>query len=217
MPSAFASLYTPSSVAATERVSYWRSRLADPISRLDQVTRVLLYEVVTPPARSALQPRTPDLFIEVQGVGAEDIADASSLSDELSGLDHVVECFDVDSHEIIPPDSQRPDDYVMLYVMYRWHGMSKSEFRDHYLDVHAVLGSKVPGLKWYDVNLTQGSAVLETQQPPVPDAFTFCAYDSEEVFAESLKSPELVNSMADDENFCGAYFDRVVRRHNIKG
>jgi uncharacterized protein (TIGR02118 family) len=209
-------LYTPLDIPENERVNMWRTRLADVLTSRGDSGRSLLYEVVAPKRGDLRSPRSPDVLLELRGTHPNDFIGRVEQLDKAAGVPPgAIECYPIRSHEIIAPTTQMPDDFVMLYVMYRWHGKSPREFAEHYLQVHCVLGSKVPGLKWYDVNLTQHDDPNQIVHPPRPDAFAFCAYDDEATYDKAMLSPESEASVQDDTDFCGAYYASVVRRRDL--
>jgi uncharacterized protein (TIGR02118 family) len=76
-------------------------------------------------------------------------------------------------------------------------GMSHQEFTEHWLQRHAALCLKLPGLRRYSVNL-----VDRTRFPHFDyDGFSELWFDSEEDLVSSLSSPEGKTLLADLPNF----------------
>jgi EthD domain len=104
--------------------------------------------------------------------------------------------------------------YIELGCLYRWHGTTKSQFREHYLDVHSVLGRQVPGLIWYSVCIP-AAADEASGAPLIPDSYTFCAYESEAAYERAQKTAHYAASVRDHEGFFGYAEMSVVDRHEI--
>ncbi|AET94072.1 hypothetical protein BYI23_D005620 (plasmid) [Burkholderia sp. YI23] len=82
-------------------------------------------------------------------------------------------------------------------LLRRKAGMSDQEFLDHWLNVHAELGRKLPKLRRYAVNF-----VDRTRFPQFGwDGFSELWFDSEEDLIASYGSAEANELMADVPNF----------------
>lgn len=80
---------------------------------------------------------------------------------------------------------------ILIFEIYRWGGTSPEEFRQHYVDVHARLGMKLPGIVWYESFLPQDPQ----RDWPIqdgrarPDGFVIIQFESEEAL-ESLRGTD---------------------------
>ncbi|HZB79405.1 MAG TPA: EthD domain-containing protein, partial [Actinomycetota bacterium] len=74
---------------------------------------------------------------------------------------------------------------TLMFEVYRWAGTTPEQFRKHYIEVHAQLGKKIPGIVWYETFLNEEpTADWQAQERPRPDAYVIMKLESEEVLAE---------------------------------
>ncbi len=97
----------------------------------------------------------------------------------------------------------------LVFLFHRKDGLTRREFFDHYLDVHAPLGLRLTQtMAGYTVNL------VDTEGEAVPDAITEVWTASTADFfdpAKSFASPEAAAElMADHDSFIGPYDTYVV-------
>ena len=86
-----------------------------------------------------------------------------------------------------------------LGLVQKKQGMTDEQFRAHWLGVHAVLCTKLPGLRRYSVNL-----VDKARFPHFPyDGFSELWFDDEPSLWAALESPEGKTLLADLPNFAG--------------
>lgn len=106
---------------------------------------------------------------------------------------------------------QRP---TLIWEVYRWSGTTPEEFRQHYIDVHAPLGKKLPGIVWYESFLTNDP----DREWPIqsgrarPDAYVIIKFESEEAIEALRGTPEWRAAKLDDIGFVGnSVAQRVTR------
>lgn len=94
-----------------------------------------------------------------------------------------------------------PKNYTKrLGLVRKREDLTHEQFVKHWLGTHAVLCSKLPGLKRYSVNL------VDKQRFPQFgfDGFSELWFESEADLVASFKSPEGVILLADLPNFAGS-------------
>lgn len=103
---------------------------------------------------------------------------------------------------------------TLMFEVYRWSGTTPEEFRQHYIDVHAPLGKKLPGIVWYESFLATDPA----REWPIqegrarPDAYVIIKFESQQAL-ESLKgTPEWKAAKLDDVGFVGNSVAQRVER-----
>ena len=95
--------------------------------------------------------------------------------------------------------------YKMIFGAKRKPGMSREDFGRYWTTTHAALGSKVPGIVRYVVNLAPDLSGSGRELPY--DGFAEAWFESLEAMRASASSPELQTVLADEENL----FDRSTR------
>lgn len=99
--------------------------------------------------------------------------------------------------------------YKRIGLVQRKKSMTREQFLDHWLNKHAELCKKLPGMRRYSVNLLEPGRF-----PNFPyDGFSELWFDSEEALNAALKSPEGVTLMADLPNFVEKIEGLVVEDH----
>lgn len=92
---------------------------------------------------------------------------------------------------------------TLIFEVYRWAGTTPEEFREHYTQVHAELGKKLPGIVWYEsfLNLepTRGWPVQDGRARP--DAFVIIKFESEAAIEAVKGTPEWREAKLDDPGF----------------
>ena len=86
-----------------------------------------------------------------------------------------------------------------LGILRKKEGMSHEEFVDHWMNRHAALCVRLPGLRRYSVNLVDRKRFPKFDY----DGFSELWFDSEEALVASLNSPEGKTLLADLPNFAG--------------
>jgi uncharacterized protein (TIGR02118 family) len=96
-----------------------------------------------------------------------------------------------------------------LGILRKKEGMPYDAFKKHWLEVHAALCVKLPGMRRYSVNF-----VDRERFPHFPyDGFSELWFDDEAALVASLGSPEGKTLLADLPNFAGDVFPIVAVEH----
>ncbi len=91
----------------------------------------------------------------------------------------------------------KPNAVKRIGLVKRRKDLSYEEFTHHWLNVHAELCKKLPNMRRYSVNLVS----REQSEAFGYDGFAELWFDSAEVMAASLASPEGKTLLADLPNF----------------
>jgi uncharacterized protein (TIGR02118 family) len=86
-----------------------------------------------------------------------------------------------------------------LGILRKKEGISHDEFVNHWLNKHAALCVRLPGLRRYSVNLVDRKRFPKFDY----DGFSELWFDSEEALIASFNSPEGKTLLADLPNFAG--------------
>ena len=86
-----------------------------------------------------------------------------------------------------------------LGILRKKEGMSHDDFVNHWLNKHAALCVRLPGLRRYSVNLVDRKRFPKFDY----DGFSELWFDSEEALIASFNSPEGKTLLADLPNFAG--------------
>ena len=87
-----------------------------------------------------------------------------------------------------------------LGILRKKEDMTHEEFVDHWMNKHAALCSRLPGLRRYSVNLVDRKRFPKFDY----DGFSELWFDSEEALVASFASPEGKTLLADLPNFTSA-------------
>lgn len=98
-------------------------------------------------------------------------------------------------------------------LLRRKEGMTDQQFLDHWINVHAEMGRRLPGLRRYAVNF------IDRKRFPGFgwDGFSELWFDSEEDLQAAYASPEAVTLMADVGNFTDEISPMVAIEHPMLG
>jgi hypothetical protein len=104
---------------------------------------------------------------------------------------------------------------LLAYTVFRWPGTTVEEFTEHYINVHAEIGKRLPGVVWYESFLNKKP---HTEWPvigsaPVPDAFVLMRLESQDALDTLPNSPEWEEAAKDDIGFCSHFEIFEVERH----
>ncbi|PXY24696.1 EthD domain-containing protein [Prauserella muralis] len=98
-------------------------------------------------------------------------------------------------------------DVYLAFNIYRWAGTSPAEFRKHYIDVHAPLVRRVPGVVWYEAFLNKDvAAEWPITAAPSPDAVVVLKFASEQAKEQGMQSQAWSEAAADSAGFI-SHFD----------
>jgi uncharacterized protein (TIGR02118 family) len=109
-----------------------------------------------------------------------------------------------------PPETALSRTYTKrLGILRRKPGMSLEAFRTHWLEVHAALCVKLPGLRRYSVNFVDRERFAHFPY----DGFSELWFDSEDALRAALDSDEGRTLLADLPNFAGDIHPIVAVEH----
>ena len=86
-----------------------------------------------------------------------------------------------------------------LGILRKKEGISHDEFVDHWMNKHAALCARLPGLRRYSVNLVDRKRFPKFGY----DGFSELWFDSEEALIAAFNSPQGKTLLADLPNFAG--------------
>ena len=104
-----------------------------------------------------------------------------------------------------------------LSLLVRKDGMTHEQFMKHWVDVHAPLALKVPGIRRY----VQSHIVDERRRPDIPpigvdaDGIAELWYDDREAMNRALATPEMRALHADGALFIGRIQSFLVEEHVV--
>lgn len=102
---------------------------------------------------------------------------------------------------------------TLMFEVYRWAGTTPEQFREHYIEVHAQLGKKIPGIVWYETFLNeQPTGAWQAQERPRPDAYVIMKVESDEVLERMRTTNEWRIAKEDDIGFASHSFSTRVER-----
>jgi uncharacterized protein (TIGR02118 family) len=101
---------------------------------------------------------------------------------------------------------------TVVYVLYRLEGLSREEFTRHWVDTHAALGAKLPGVRSYRIMpVTSATDCLG----PEADGFALLEFDTQEDFDTAVGSPEMAAAGADAATFARHFDVYTVEQHTV--
>ena len=104
-----------------------------------------------------------------------------------------------------------------LSLLVRKDGMTHEQFMKHWVEVHAPLALKVPGLRRY----VQSHIRDERRRPDIPwigvevDGIAETWYDDADAMARALATPEMKALHADGALFIGRIQSFIVEEHVV--
>lgn len=98
-----------------------------------------------------------------------------------------------------------------LGILRRKDGITHEEFVNHWLQKHAALCVKLPGLRRYTINLVDRKRFPHFDY----DGFSELWFDSEDALTTALQSPEGKTLMADLPNFAKDVSPIISVEHTI--
>ncbi len=101
--------------------------------------------------------------------------------------------------------------YTVVYALYRKEGLSREDFTRHWVEVHAPLGAKIPGIVSYRIFPVAGS--VDALQDA--DGFAVVDYGSEAGFQIAGASPEMAAAVEDTANFARHFGVYNVEAHTV--
>ena len=104
-----------------------------------------------------------------------------------------------------------------LSLLVRKDGMTHEEFMKHWIEIHAPLAVKVPGLRRY----VQSHIRDERRRPDIPwfgvevDGIAETWYDDAEAMARAVATPEMKALHADGALFIGRIQSFITHEHVV--
>jgi uncharacterized protein (TIGR02118 family) len=104
-----------------------------------------------------------------------------------------------------------------LSLLVRRDGMTHEQFMKHWVEVHAPLARKVPGIRRY----VQSHIVDERRRPDIPpigiavDGAAELWYDDREAMGRALASPQMKALHTDGALFIGRIQSYIVDEHVV--
>jgi uncharacterized protein (TIGR02118 family) len=119
--------------------------------------------------------------------------------DEPNFIDHQRSDFLVARDHVIIDGPRRPGLVKAVWRMRRKPGVSLGEFRRHWLEVHGVIATKIPGVRRY----VQSHVVDEAYSYAEPrwDGVAQLWWDSPTALGDALQTPQFKEDMRDGEEF----------------
>lgn len=99
--------------------------------------------------------------------------------------------------------------YKRIGLVQRKKSLTREQFEAHWLNTHAELCKKLPGMRRYSVNLVEPGRFAHFPY----DGFSELWFDSEQALNEALDSPEGRTLLADLPNFVEKIDPLVVQEH----
>lgn len=156
-----------------------------------------LLAVATEAPYPIIAPPTPDAFdiwtfeSTEAWAATRNTAPWRTMLDQADGLAGYLEPHEVERTAWLPdpgPD-QTSDCAIIMCPVYPWTGTSKTQFRRHYTDKHAVLGKRQVGIVWYESHFL---AADEPEWPrvgtPRPACWTIECFESHDAVAANQAS-----------------------------
>jgi uncharacterized protein (TIGR02118 family) len=104
---------------------------------------------------------------------------------------------------------------AVMFGLYRWHGVSRADFRRHYVERHVEIGKRLPHVRRYSIFIVEAEGDEAAPGPPRPDAFALMEFDTRSDFEAALASKEFREAQADNEGFIGHYDTYPVERLDL--
>ncbi len=122
-----------------------------------------------------------------------------ALKDEPNFIDRARSDFLVARDHVIIEGPRNPGAVKGVWRMRRKPGISLGEFRRHWIDVHGVIASKIPGVRRY----VQSHVIDEAYSFAEPrwDGVAQLWWDSPEALTDALRSPAFAEDMRDGAEF----------------
>ncbi len=119
--------------------------------------------------------------------------------DEPNFIDHKRSDFLVARDHVIIDGPRKPGLVKGVWRMRRKPGISLGEFRRHWIEIHGVIATKIPGVRRY----VQSHVIDEAYSYAEPrwDGVAQLWWDSPEALSDALKTPQFKEDMRDGEEF----------------
>jgi uncharacterized protein (TIGR02118 family) len=101
--------------------------------------------------------------------------------------------------------------FKLIILLTKKQAMRDEEFVRYFLDVHAPLAKKMPGLRRYVVNIVQKPPNREPDYHGAAELW----FDDRESMKKAFSSPEGEATQKDTEKFAGRTITLFVNEHEI--
>src|SRR5690348_13626783 len=101
--------------------------------------------------------------------------------------------------------------FTVAFAVYRKDGMSREDFQQHYRDIHAPIGARLPGARSYRVLLVNQAVEARDE----PDAIAIMDFDSEEDFQAATQSAEMAEGNEDAAKFTSHFGTYMVEALDV--
>jgi len=122
-----------------------------------------------------------------------------AAKDEPNFIDHKRSDFLIARDHVLIEGPRKPGLVKGVWRMRRKPGISLSEFRRHWIEIHGEIAKKIPGVRRY----VQSHVVDEAYSYAEPrwDGVAQLWWDSPDALTEALKTPQFKEDMRDGEEF----------------
>jgi uncharacterized protein (TIGR02118 family) len=107
--------------------------------------------------------------------------------------------------------------FTVLGVIYKKDELTYEEFVAHWLDIHAPLFKRIPGVRSYRIIPARVMREIADLIGVEADGFSIVEFDSEEAFREALTTPEWMKSHEDTPKFVRHADIYMIEPHSIVG
>lgn len=182
---------------------YWRETHAPIVKRIPQLRGYVQSHLVP----FAINNTTYDGEAEIWLDDLAALADLRKAPEFLEGaakdepnfIDHARSDFLIARDYVIIDGPRKPGLVKGVWRMRRKPGVSLGEFRRHWIEIHGVIATKIPGVRRY----VQSHVIDEAYSYGEPrwDGVAQLWWDSPEALDAALKTPEFGEDMRDGEEF----------------
>ena len=182
---------------------YWRETHAPIVTRIRQLKGYVQSHPVPFPTNNSTYDGEAEVWLDgldaLESLRKSNEYLGGALKDELNFIDRKRSDFLVARDRVIVDGPRRPSLVKGVWRMRRKAGISLDEFRRHWIEIHGVIASKIPGVRRY----VQSHVIDEAYSYAEPrwDGVAQLWWDSPDALTESLKSPQFAEDMRDGAEF----------------
>ena len=190
-------------LAEEEFHRYWRETHAPIVKRIPQLKGYLQTHRIPFASSNSVYDGEAEVWLE----DLEALASLRKAPEFLNGaardernfIDHQRSDFLVARDHVIIDGPRKPGLVKAVWRMRRKSGVSLGEFRRHWLQIHGVIATKIPGVRRY----VQSHVVDEAYAYAEPrwDGVAQLWWDSPAALSDALKTPQFKDDMRDGEEF----------------
>lgn len=104
--------------------------------------------------------------------------------------------------------------HTVLFEVYRKEGMAHEDFKRYWLEVHAPIAAKIPGILSYTIYIAEDEP---GRAPNTPDGFVIQTYPTMEAFEAGMSSDGMAVAGADAANFTQRFSPFSVSKYAVVG